>query len=155
MLKEISSAVDFVSGILRKSECMTKEQLEMFSKALSSLLIARYDGHWYEEHPLRGCGYRCMRNNSQLNPILVQAGDACGVSERDLKKSLPSELTIWVDPREVTFRIGDEGSIGILHQEIVSKNSSVQHSKPMCRGEEFGHGNFGGTVSRMPAIALS
>jgi len=142
---------------LRKSACMTKEQIITFGEVLKSQLVAHYSQHWYPEFPLRGSGYRCLRNTSRLNPLIAYAGSSAGLSEKDLKRLLPGELAIWVDPREVTFRIGDEGSVGILYQESSSPGqsspASKQKAKPICRNEEFESSPFSETVRHIPAMA--
>ena len=93
-----------------------------------------------------------------MNPLIAQAGVSSGLTEKDLRKLLPGELTIWVDPREVTFRIGDEGSVGILYQESSSSSptptiSSTKQSKHICRDEEFESSPFSETVKHIPAMA--
>ena len=53
MLLEIQSAVDFLSRILRKSACLTKDQINTFGEVLKSQLVDHYSQHWYPDHPLR------------------------------------------------------------------------------------------------------
>ncbi|XP_018336784.1 protein BTG3-like isoform X2 [Agrilus planipennis] len=63
-----------------------------------------FEKHWFPELPARGQGYRCIRVNG-LTPVdqsLEQAASKCGLSYNDL--SLPTELTVWVDPSEVCYR---------------------------------------------------
>jgi len=50
-----------------------------------------------------------------MDPLLAKAGDLCGLSNTDLFEMLPNELTLWVDPKEVSYRIGEDGSIGVLY----------------------------------------
>lgn len=54
-----------------------------------------------------GQGYRCIRVNghSRRDATLESAANAAGVKYEDL--SLPVELTLWVDPKEVCCRFGE------------------------------------------------
>lgn len=50
-----------------------------------------------------------------MDPLIAKAGDVCGFNEEDLRKLLPNELTLWIDPQEVSYRIGENGSICVLY----------------------------------------
>ena len=54
-----------------------------------------------------GQGYRCIRVNghNRRDATIESAANAAGVKYEDL--SLPVELTLWVDPREVCCRFGE------------------------------------------------
>lgn len=49
-----------------------------------------------------------------MDPLLAKAGELCGLNHTDLFEMFPNELTIWIDPKEVSYRIGEDGSIGVL-----------------------------------------
>jgi len=61
-------------------------------------------GHWFPTNPNRGQAYRCIRlnGNSCADPIISQAAFKVGLKYSELK--LPVELTLWVDPQEVSCR---------------------------------------------------
>jgi len=67
-----------------------------------------------------------------MDPVLLRAGEAVGLSLADLLKLLPSELTLWVDPNDVSYRIGEDGSIGILYSPDTSENASVSSCEESC-----------------------
>lgn len=46
-----------------------------------------------------------------MDPLIAQAGAAVGLDLSSLRRLLPTELTMWIDPREVSYRIGENGSI--------------------------------------------
>merc|ERR1712073_298268 len=48
--------------------------------------------------------------------IIGQAGEGCGLSSTFLHQTFPSELTMWIDPLEVSYRIGENGSICVLYE---------------------------------------
>ena len=41
---------------------------------------------------------------------------SCGLSTTFLQETFPSELTLWIDPLEVTYRIGEKDSIYVLYE---------------------------------------
>jgi len=123
MRQEVSSAVDFITNILRNHE-LTKSQLEDFRNTLNNLLITHYEDHWFPEKPCKGSGYRCIRINHKMDPIVARAGTTIGLRESEMFLLLPSELTLWVDPEEVSYRIGEEGSIGVLYGQDSGSSSS-------------------------------
>ncbi|XP_056367465.1 protein BTG2 [Oenanthe melanoleuca] len=120
MAPEIAAAVGFVSGLLRTRGRVSEQQLQVFSAALREALTEHYRHHWFPEKPSKGSGYRCLRISHGLDPIISRAAGQTGLSLAQLLQLLPSELTLWVDPFEVSYRIGDDGSICVLYE--ASKN---------------------------------
>lgn len=119
MIEEIALATDFLisMGNLRHHNCnISEKQLDLFRRSLTTILRNRYKEHWFPEHPNRGSGYRCIRINShKMDPIIIQAGMAVGLHVSRLCRFFPSEFTLWIDPQEVSYRIGENGSICIIH----------------------------------------
>ncbi|CAM4680324.1 unnamed protein product [Leuciscus chuanchicus] len=76
-----------------------------------------YRQHWFPHAPCRGSGYRCLRINRRMDPLIGKAASAVGLAQEQLSKSLPIELTLWVDPSEVSYRIGEDGSTCVLYQK--------------------------------------
>jgi len=116
MKDEINSAVDFLTNILRTREDVNDARTAQFNTTLKNLLTTRYQGHWFPEKAFKGSGYRCIRLNHNMDPLILQAGQMCGLNLQFLEATFPPELTLWVDPRDVSFRIGENGSVGILYQ---------------------------------------
>lgn len=123
MKDEVSVAVRFLTRLIEKSNSnvsqgqggIEKEQLETFKERLGELLIARFQNHWHPEKPTRGQAYRCIRLNEsdRKERLIDQAAAQSGLSYAQLK--LPTELTIWVDPKEVCCRFGEhQGSFCTL-----------------------------------------
>jgi len=118
MKLEVHSAADFLMNLLRVKQVNSlpdDNQLQSFKGSLESLLVLRYRSHWYPEVPTKGSGYRCIRINGKMDPLIEQAGVAVGLPPRTLRKMLPQELTLWIDPEEVAYRIGENGSICVLY----------------------------------------
>lgn len=120
----------FLVRFIEKSETFPRDQLDNFKQHLTTLLTQRFEKHWFPEVPAKGQGYRCIRVNG-LTPVdltLEQAASKCGLSYRDLR--LPAELTVWVDPNEVCYRLGEsEGSYCTL-ATFRSESSSSESSSP-------------------------
>ena len=115
---EIHSAVNFLVQLLRiNHNGLSESQLEMFKGSLSELLSHRYRYHWFPDRPHRGSAYRCLRINGSMDPVIAEAGDAVGLPGSYLHRLFPSELTMWIDPAEVSYRIGENGSICVLYED--------------------------------------
>ncbi|NXE02957.1 BTG2 protein, partial [Chaetorhynchus papuensis] len=137
MVPEIAAAVGFVSGLLRTRGCVSEQQLQVFSGALREALTEHYKHHWFPEKPFKGSGYRCIRINHRMDPIISKAARQIGLSLPQLYQLLPSELTLWVDPYEVSYRIGEDGSICVLYEAAAAKASPSSSSCGMltCKNQ--------------------
>lgn len=128
MKKEVQSAIDFLTNILkthRASLGVEGEVLDSFYSRLETVLCSHYEAHWFPEKPFKGSAYRCIRIvNQKMDPLLAKAGAQVGLSEKSLLRILPAELTLWVDPDEVSYRIGEDGSIGMLYDNQSNNSSS-------------------------------
>ncbi|KAL6416430.1 hypothetical protein ACFW04_011966 [Cataglyphis niger] len=132
MRLEIVSAADFLVHLLRlQAGQLSERQLEMFKSSLTEVLRHRYRDHWFPDRPNRGSGYRCIRINGKMDPVIAQAGANVGLLPTVLHSLFPSELTMWIDPSEVSYRIGENGSICVLYERTEPENpdeiSSQQH----------------------------
>lgn len=115
MINEINSAANFLSRLLQCRSCLTPEELGRFNDSFCQTLASRYLDHWFPEKPFKGSAFRCIRIvKCRLDPVLASVASTAGISENRLLSVLPSELTLWVDPNEVCYRFGEDGSIGSL-----------------------------------------
>ncbi|XP_061595174.1 maternal B9.10 protein-like [Cololabis saira] len=110
MKEEIAAAVFFMARLVKRYGCLNNDSRERFATALTSVLFENYKNHWHPSAPTRGQAYRCLRMNRvrQQDPVLQQACDRSLVRYEDL--GLPQELTVWVDPGEVSCRYGEQSS---------------------------------------------
>jgi protein Tob/BTG len=121
MITEIQAAVNFICTVMKRH--VEASKLENFRKALTAALLVRYEEHWFPAKPFKGSGYRCIQiARGQLDKNLSTAGETCSMKNEDLLSALPKELTLWVDPNEVSYRFGDEGSIGVLYSSSTTDN---------------------------------
>ncbi|KAK2821111.1 hypothetical protein Q7C36_020454 [Tachysurus vachellii] len=116
MVPEIKAAVSFVVRLLRNSGVLPDTQLQVFRDCLQQALSDRYRHHWFPDRPQKGSGYRCIRINHEMDPLIGGAASRMGLSAERLFSLLPRELTLWIDPYEVSYRIGEDGSICVLYE---------------------------------------
>ncbi|TRY70003.1 hypothetical protein TCAL_07331 [Tigriopus californicus] len=131
MKLELQSAANFLIHLIRLGRRNINEaQLEKFRLALVEVLRRRYRDHWFPEKPFKGSGYRCIRINGKMDPVIAQAGESCGLQATLVLSTFPSELTMWIDPLEVSYRIGENGSICVLYE---FKEANNEPWKPSVR----------------------
>ncbi|XP_059107161.1 protein BTG1-like [Peromyscus eremicus] len=128
MIGEIAAVVSFISKFLRTKGLSSEPQLQTFSQSLQELLAEHYKHHWFPEKPCKGSGYRCIRINHKMDPLIGQAAQRIGLSSQELFRLLPSGLTLWVDPYEVSYRIGEDGSICVLYEASPTGGSTPNTS---------------------------
>ncbi|XP_031730050.1 protein BTG4 [Anarrhichthys ocellatus] len=110
MKEEIAAAVFFVARLVKRYGRLDNDGRERFAASLTSVLFESYKNHWHPNAPSKGQAYRCLRvNRVQLqDPVLQQACDGSPVRYEDL--GLPREMTVWVDPGEVSCRYGERSA---------------------------------------------
>jgi protein Tob/BTG len=124
MKLELQSAANFLVHLIRlgrRNPAVGEQQLEKFRAAVVEVLRRRYRDHWFPEKPFKGSGYRCIRINGKMDPVIAQAAETCGLAANLIHSTFPSELTMWIDPLEVSYRIGENGSICVLYEHKASK----------------------------------
>uniref|UniRef100_V9LAU1 Protein BTG1 n=1 Tax=Callorhinchus milii TaxID=7868 RepID=V9LAU1_CALMI len=105
----------------------------LFHVSLS--LTEHYRHHWFPHMPCRGSGYRCLRINHKMDPLIGRVANLIGLGSQQLFQLLPSELTLWVDPFEVSYRIGEDGSICVLYENGAAQGLSPLDSLISCKDE--------------------
>uniref|UniRef100_A0A8D3E464 Anti-proliferative protein domain-containing protein n=1 Tax=Scophthalmus maximus TaxID=52904 RepID=A0A8D3E464_SCOMX len=110
MKEEIAAAVFFVARLVKRYGSLDADSRDRFAAALTSVLFENYKNHWHPKAPSKGQAYRCLRMNRVRlqDPVLQQACDRSVVQYQDL--GLPQELTVWVDPGEVSCRYGEHSA---------------------------------------------
>lgn len=126
MREEVKAAVNFLAKIMQSSGRVSKDCVDQFKNSLESRLWSYYDGHWFPEKPHRGSGYRCIRINHIMDPLLDLAAQDSGIG--NLLRYFPNEFTVWVDPFDVSYRIGENGSIGQIYGNEFASSSCKARS---------------------------
>lgn len=113
---EIQVALNFLISFLYNK--LPRRRVNQFGEELENALKAKFEGHWYPEKPCKGSAYRCIRCTPPLDPLVFEvAARNSGINLLDIQENLPQELSIWVDPGEVSYRISEKGSVKILFSE--------------------------------------
>lgn len=104
MKDEIAIAVVFFSRLIQQNDNISKEKAREFSDHLAELLLEKFRNNWYPENPSKRQAYRCICVNQRepIDPILNRAATLCGLNYSDLR--IPTELTVWVNPKKVCCR---------------------------------------------------
>ncbi|GAB0099437.1 protein BTG1 [Sergentomyia squamirostris] len=112
---EIQVALNFVISYLYNK--LPRRRVNLFGEELEKALKDKFQGHWYPEKPFKGSAFRCLKTGDPTDAVLDRAARESGVPINDILENLPSELAVWVDPGEVSYRIGEKGAIKILFSE--------------------------------------
>jgi len=108
MRTEIQCACDFIARMLQTRN-LPVQFIKPFRRRLEELLVERFKDHWDPVKPNKGSAYRCIRINNRMDPVVKEAAKVTGLS--DISPYLPAEFTMWIDPRDVSYRFGEDGSI--------------------------------------------
>ena len=112
---EIQVALNFVISYMYNK--LPRRRVNIFGEELEKALKAKFEGHWYPSKPMKGSAFRCIKTGDPIDPVLEKAAREAGMEIREIKENLPEDLAVWVDPGEVSYRIGEKGLIKILYSE--------------------------------------
>lgn len=140
MKEEVCSAIKFLSQVLSRNSKVNQEHIQTFNDTLEQLIIARFENHWHPNKPLKGNAFRCINIDelTGIDPVLLKATKASGISPSVLLEIFPGGLALWIDPGEVSCRIG-KGSICPIYcknpqqqqQQQLSSNHSQRYLQPL------------------------
>jgi protein Tob/BTG len=112
---EIQVALNFLISFLYNK--LPRRRVNNFGEELEAALRVKFEGHWYPEKPFKGSAYRCLKTTPPLDPVFGIAAREAGMDLCDIQENLPSELSIWVDPGEVSYRMSEKGPVKILYSD--------------------------------------
>ncbi len=112
---EIKVAQNFVLNFLYNK--LPRRRVNLFGEELESALRDKFADHWYPDKPFKGSAFRCLKITDPADPVLNRAARESGNPVPDIVENLPTDLAIWIDPGEVSYRIGEKGSVKILYSE--------------------------------------
>lgn len=118
---EISHALRFITYHLYSK--LPRRKVNMLAEELSKQLRLKYKDHWHVDRPSKGSGYRSLKFSlPKIDIILQSAAREVGLDEREIIGYMPADLIIWIDPGEVSYRIGERGTVHILY-----RSNSAEH----------------------------
>ncbi|CAG0897437.1 unnamed protein product [Cyprideis torosa] len=117
---EIQVALNFVIGYLYNK--LPRRRVNIFGEELEKALRQKFDGHWYPETPLKGSGFRSLRTGEPVDAVLSVAAQLSGMNLDDIRENLPADMTVWIDPGDVSYRIGEKGAVKTLYSEKEEQN---------------------------------
>ncbi|CAF1087679.1 unnamed protein product [Rotaria sordida] len=132
---EISIALNFLIDYLYNK--LPRRRVNMLGEQMQKYLYIKFQDHWYPERPTKGSAYRSIRiSKEKIDKILINAAIDVSLDLQEILDSLPNDLTIWIDPGEVSYRIGEKGPIQILYAD---EKNLIQHSESSSDTDEISH----------------
>lgn len=114
---ELESASNFILAIMELENVkLSKRKKSLLQQEIINVMKKRYHDHWFPEKPYRQSGYRRIKVDKQLDPVLVQACDNCGISPGLVRSALPNYLIMRIDPFSVCYQIGVDGEYCELYK---------------------------------------
>ncbi|KAJ3600192.1 hypothetical protein NHX12_031178 [Muraenolepis orangiensis] len=112
---EVKVALNFIVSYLYNK--LPRRRADLFGEELERILVSRFEGHWYPESPLRGSAFRCLHLGAPRDPVVELAAQRSGLDTEEVRANVPAELSIWMDPYEVSYQIGEKGAVKVLYLE--------------------------------------
>ncbi|XP_061764772.1 protein Tob1-like [Nerophis ophidion] len=122
MQLEIQVALNFIISYLYNK--LPRRRVNIFGEELESQLRKKYEGHWYPDKPYKGSGYRCIHVGEKVDPVVEKAAKESGLDIEDVRNNLPQDLSVWIDPFEVSYQIGEKGPVKVLYVDDNGENGS-------------------------------
>jgi len=139
MRQEIGSVVQFWTNELSEAGVPPEMKIK-FADTLKEELTKRYTGHWYEDEPLRGCGYRAISgpSSTKLDPVLQRVGIRVGLNlERMLAHS--RDKIAHVNPGNVfvTYRGRRDVLFSSESERSSSESTKLQKRRTSNKSEQL------------------
>lgn len=112
---EVKVALNFIVSYLYNK--LPRRRADLFGEELERILMSRFEGHWYPEAPLRGSAFRCIHLGAPRDPVVELAAKRSGLNTEEVRANVPAELSVWIDPYEVSYQIGEKGAVKVLYLE--------------------------------------
>ncbi|XP_040033507.2 protein Tob1 [Gasterosteus aculeatus] len=122
MQLEIQVALNFIISYLYNK--LPRRRVNIFGEELERQLKRKYEGHWYPDKPYKGSGFRCIHVGEKVDPVVEQAAKESGLDIEDVRHNLPQDLSVWIDPFEVSYQIGEKGPVKVLYVDDNNENGS-------------------------------
>uniref|UniRef100_A0A4W5RPD5 Transducer of ERBB2, 1b n=1 Tax=Hucho hucho TaxID=62062 RepID=A0A4W5RPD5_9TELE len=127
MQLEIQVALNFIISYLYNK--LPRRRVNIFGEELERQLKKKYEGHWYTDKPYKGSGYRCLHVGEKVDPVVEQAAKESGLDLDDVRDNLPQDLSVWIDPFEVSYQLGEKGPVKVLYVDDNNENNGSELDK--------------------------
>lgn len=128
---EVQVALNFVISYLYNK--LPRRRVNIFGEELEKALKDKFKGHWYPDKPFKGSAFRCLKTGDPVDPVLERAAKESGVPIQDILENLPQELAVWVDPGEVSYRIGEKGAVKVLFSESADPQDETSADREVTK----------------------
>eukprot|EP00037_Helgoeca_nana_P015445 m.144240 g.144240 ORF g.144240 m.144240 type:complete len:184 (-) comp23020_c0_seq2:1465-2016(-) len=137
-MSEIREAAHLLVKLVRRQ--LDDHTRDTLTAEIINRLESRIIGHWYPLNPNRGSGHRCILISAgKVDPVLVSSMVAARLvqlesAEHELALLLPTELAVWVDPGDVSVRLGNEPVWSVsrsLHNSS-GGSAAIEIKAPTC-----------------------
>ncbi|XP_076459827.1 protein Tob1-like [Babylonia areolata] len=98
---------------------LPRRRVDLFREELEKGLKQKFRDHWYPDKPFKGSGFRCVRcNGEEADPVIMAAAWSAGLELQEVKGHIPKELTLWIDPSDVSYRLNEKSPIKVLYADL-------------------------------------
>ncbi|CAJ0936597.1 unnamed protein product [Ranitomeya imitator] len=151
MHEEVQLGASYVVRLLNRHQKLDSEQVKRFTETLTSILCDKFEGHWYPDSPQKGQAYRCIRieHNLVVDDSVLRACVRSGL--RCSQLAFPKNMSVWIDPQEVSCRLGESCSPFVVKAPEESKKTIVE--KPELDTSDY-HSD-GSDISGSPSESSS
>lgn len=135
---EIDAATGYIARLLHRP--LGHEGAAAVRRELAAGMSRKYAGHWHRSAPSTGSAYRCLRSQpGRLDPVLRAALEAAVPDDAAARARAAVTLgsfTLWVDPGDVSMRVGEDGGItAIWEAEPPARPAPEPATPPTPRAE--------------------
>uniref|UniRef100_A0A1A7WNK9 Enah/Vasp-like b n=1 Tax=Iconisemion striatum TaxID=60296 RepID=A0A1A7WNK9_9TELE len=123
MQLEIQVALNFIISYLYNK--LPRRRVNIFGEELERQLKQKYEGHWYPDKPYKGSGFRCIHVGEKVDPVVEKAAKESGLEIEDVRNNLPQDLSVWIDPYEVSYQIGEKGPVKVLYVDDSNESGAA------------------------------
>ncbi|KAK7939400.1 hypothetical protein WMY93_002726 [Mugilogobius chulae] len=95
---EVKVALNFIVSYLYNK--LPRRRADLFGEELERILVSRFEGHW-----------------GSWDPVVELAAKRSGLDTEEVRANVPAELSVWIDPYEVSYQIGEKGPVKVLYLE--------------------------------------
>ena len=121
MDNELEATADLIKSMINdhNKDYLTEKQIDRFGRCLKRVLKLQWKHTWNPNQPKSGNGFRSLwvYPEEGMNQYLHETCKACQIYSSNLKLALPLDFTIWVNPGQVRYCLGDKNNVVTVYQK--------------------------------------